>query len=293
MNLDDADWMNSRLAMNVYKMAKEKEVPDQVLDTLLQGILKLNPFFTDAWYTVFERRGEDLAAAMSCIDDIYKAIPDSSRVANLWKRKKTNSKMGRASRNYKDRLNNQAFEYTDTLSSAMIELAMKKPLPTYDKRGWEKVLTWMRSAAKKSIYPDKEQGYQIALAKTQGYKPIVNSVDHDFKEIVRHLKSKSKNRRPPKKKPEEMMTQLTLEINAAVMVLPPEESVPWLRKMIDDSPPNLQFKRKDNGAKITEFYDCLTAHYIRLADSVSASEIRELVKKQEKEFIENMKGKDE
>ena len=290
MNLNDNDWMDSRLAMNVYKMAKEKEAPEAVLEVTLKEVLRLNPFFTDAWYMLFARRGEDLKAAIACVEDINKAIPEGNSVSKLWQRKKSGGKMGKTSRNYRDRLNNQAHEYTDTLSSALIELAMEKPLPNYTKREWEKVLDWMRNRAKKSIYPDMEQGYQIALAKTQGYAPIMKSVDKEFESLVREVTRKSKTRRRAKKSPEDIMEQLTLEINAAVMVLPQEESVPWLRKMIDESPAAIQYKRKDNGAKITDFYDCLTKHYIRLANNQLANEVRTLMKQQEQDFLAKMKA---
>ena len=289
MNLKDGAWTDSRIAMNIYKMAVEEKAPEEIQKNMLAEVVRINPFYTEAWYSRFEKAGGDMKAAMDCIDNINKAIPPGDRVASLWQRMKSNPRMGKAPKNYKQRLNNQAHEYTDTLGSAMLELASDKPLPNYTKSEWGKVMDWMRSEAKNSSYPNKEQGYQVALAMTQGYKPIVNSINYGFKEIVRFYKnaSKSKKKKELKTTPE----QLTLEINAAAMVMPRAELVPWLREMIDKCPEDLLYTLKDDKAKITDFYDCLTRHYLKHADSTAANEVRTLMKKQAEDFLKGTKDK--
>ncbi len=287
MNLKDGAWTDSRLAMNIYKMGLEEKAPEELQKAMLSEILKINPFYTEAWYALFEKEGGDIKAAMTCIDTINKAIPPGERVASLWQRMKSSPRMGKAPKNYKQRLNNQAHEYTDTLGSAMLELAADKPLPNFTKSEWGKIMDWMRSEAKNSSYPEKEQGYQVALAMTQGFKPIVNSIDSGFKEIVRFYKSTSKKKKELKTTPE----QLTLEVNAAVMVMPKTDAVPWLKNMIENCPDELLFTLKDDKAKITDFYDSLTKHYLKLADSSGASEVRALMQRQEEAFLKGNKEK--
>jgi hypothetical protein len=287
LNLPEERWLNGRLAMSIYKMMMEENEQSPLQENMIMQILKTNPFYTDAWYLLFDKRGENLPAAIATIDDIHKLIPEGSRTANLWQKPKSNARLGKADGNFKDRLNDQAKEYTDVLIAALIEMSMDQPLPDYNKMQWNKTLDWMKKEAAKNRYPEPEQGRQIALAKVQGSKPIVQSVDNGYKEVLRFYKSNSKNKKQPKVTPE----QLTLEINAAVMVLPKDESVPWLKKIIEECPPDLQWKPKDNSAKITEFYDCVTQHYMKLAGDSEKTRMMTLLDKQKDDFVNGLHKK--
>lgn len=292
LNLDIQDVMDSRLNMNIYKLAYDETADTQASDSLKETILtdtvKLNPFYAEAWYTLFDQRGGDLFAAMACIDEIRDAVPTGSRANKLWERKKYHKSLGRPKQGYKETLSNDAKDFTDTINAAMLELALKSGQPDLDKKQWDKILSWMRAEAKTNGYPDVNQAYQIAVAQSKGSKNLVAEVERDFDKVLRHYKSK-RTRTQPLTKVDPV--DLAIKINAVVLVMPEDKALPWVTRFIEEAPDLLKFKPKPGrGSEITFFYKNVSDQYMKLADESVAQAFREDLKKQEADFVLSYHG---
>ncbi len=283
LNMDIDDILNSRLAMNVAKLAfddtNETTAPSELRQAALLSVLELNPFYTEAWYNLFDLRGGSFKAAMDCIDELREAIPEGVRANKLWEKKKYHKNLGRPGKNYKENLTNNAKQYTDTLSAAMLEFGMKSGSMDFEKREWDKILPWMKKEAKTNANEEVNQAYQIAVAHSKGTKNLLSSVERDFKRLVSHYNSKRVDKKELKVDPDEV----ALKINAIALTMDDKEALPWITNFVENCPVRLRFAPKQRGVKFTNFYKCVTDHYLKLADESDARAFRDTLKKQEAE----------
>ncbi|MEG1739936.1 MAG: hypothetical protein RR250_01310 [Akkermansia sp.] len=286
-NISDKSQQSSRLAMNILKFADdEKIITDESRKNTLEYILKLNPFYTEAWYMFYADLGASLKTAMQTIDTIHKYIGTGTQ---LWARKPAHKNMGRPDRNYKDGLERQTKDYTTTLSAALVELALKQPLPEINTLQWKKIFDWMQSESKDNPYPDIEEAKQIAIAKSKGPDSIIKAVDIDFAKLISFY-SRTSSR---KKELKVDLIALALQIKAVMPVMQEKKKLPWIKKLVETCPSKVKFKEKDNNILLTDLYICITDEYKKICSSEESSKLAEDLEKGKKEFEEELEAEKE
>ena len=81
MNIDYEKFIDSRFAMNIYKLAAigstteetaapSVTLPKEFTQTAMRTVLKANPFYTEAWYTLFKQEPQDLMGATKMVDEV-------------------------------------------------------------------------------------------------------------------------------------------------------------------------------------------------------------------------------
>ncbi|MFR1412329.1 MAG: hypothetical protein ACLSUW_08555 [Akkermansia sp.] len=100
MNIDYEKFIGSRFAMNVYKLAggnssaessgeiASNALPQEFTKTAMRTIIKNNPFYTEAWYTLFQTEPQDLMGARKMVEEVREALPDGMGIRKLWKTRK-------------------------------------------------------------------------------------------------------------------------------------------------------------------------------------------------------------
>lgn len=109
MNIDYEKFIDSRFAMNIYKLAAtgssteetatpSTTLPKEFTQTAMRTVLKANPFYTEAWYTLFKQEPQDLMGATKMVDEVREALPDGMGIRKLWKTRKYVSSVAAATR---------------------------------------------------------------------------------------------------------------------------------------------------------------------------------------------------
>lgn len=274
MNIDYEKFIDSRFAMNIYKLAgtdssteetadPSATLPKEFTQTAMRTVLKANPFYTEAWYTLFKQEPQDLMGATKMVDEVREALPDGMGIRKLWKTRKYVSSVGRGDKNGKDMLANHAREYVNVLCSVILENALKQEYD-YKTFQWAELMSWLKSESKRNSYPEPQAAYQIAYAKAQGTDRLKRTVDRGFKKALNFYRDDSNALKEPKDVDQE---EMSFSLAALCQALPKEELVPWMKNMLDTCPDGFKYKPKNKKeTKIHPFYDALTKNYISLAD---------------------------
>ncbi len=197
MNIDYEKFIDSRFAMNIYKLAAtgssteetatpSTTLPKEFTQTAMRTVLKANPFYTEAWYTLFKQEPQDLMGATKMVDEVREALPDGMGIRKLWKTRKYVSSVGRGDKNGKEMLANHAREYVNVLCSVILENALKQEYD-YKTFQWAELMSWLKSESKRNSYPEPQAAYQIAYAKAQGTDRLKRTVDRGIQESPQFL----------------------------------------------------------------------------------------------------------
>lgn len=282
MNIDYEKFIDSRFAMNIYKLAsgtapgRSSEESSEFTQTAMRTILKSNPFYTEAWYILFKQQPQDLMGAAKMVDEVRENLPDGTGIKKLWKTRKYVSSVGRGDKNGKDILANNAKEYANVLCSVILENALKQE-HDYKTFQWTELMSWLKSESRRNSYPEPSAGYQIAYAKAQGTDRLKRTVDRGFKKAVNFYRDENNTLVELKDVDQEDMS---FSLDALCLTLPKEEMVAWMKTMVDACPDGFRYKPKDKKeTKIHPFYAALTKNYMSLADSSESSRVKEDMKK--------------
>lgn len=287
MNIDYEKFIGSRFAMNIYKLAagitpegsaesSSGTLSPEFTQTAMRTILKSNPFYTEAWYTLFKQQPQDLMGATKMVDEVRESLPDGMGIRKLWKTRKYVSSVGRGDKNGKDILANNAKEYANVLCSVILENALKQE-HDYKTFQWAELMSWLKSESKRNSYPEPQAGYQIAYAKAQGTDRLKRTVDRGFKKAVNFYRDENNTLAEPKDIDQEDMS---FSLDALCLALPKEEVVAWMKTMVDTCPDGFRYKPKNKKeTKIHPFYKTLTKNYMSLADGSESSRVKGDMKK--------------
>lgn len=301
MNLDYEKFIGSRFAMNVYKLAggnssaessgeiASNTFPQEFTKTAMRTIIKDNPFYTEAWYTLFQTEPQDLMGARKMVEEVREALPDGMGIRKLWKTRKYVSSVGRGDKKGKDILANHTKEYVNVLCSVILENALKQD-NEYKTFQWAELMSWLKSESKDNSYPEPKAAYQIAYAKAQGTDRLKRTVDRGFKKAVNFYRDDSNALAAPKDVDQQDMS---FSLDALCMVLPKDELIPWMKEMLDTCPDGFKYKPKNKKeTKIHPFYSALTKNYMSLVDGSEKSRIKGEMKKASENILNlsNNKG---
>lgn len=295
MNLDYEKFINSRFSMNVYKLAggsvsteeasgnSSGTLPKEFTVTAMRTILKDNPFYTEAWYTLFQQEPMNLMGARKMVEEVREALPDGMGIRKLWKTRKYVSSVGRGDKKGKEILANQTQEYVNVLCSVILENALKQD-NEYKTFQWAELMAWLKSESKHNTYPEPQAAYQIAYARAQGTDRLKRTVDRGFKKAVNFYRDDNNALAEPKDVDQQDMS---FSLNALCMVLPQEELLSWMKGMLDTCPDGFKYKPKNKKeTKIHPFYSALTKNYTALADSSEKSRIKSDMKSASDRILE-------
>lgn len=302
MNLDYEKFIDSRFAMNIYKLAggasaadapeesSGTPLPREFTQTAMRTILKYNPFYTEAWYTLFQQGPQDLMNARKMVEEVRDTLPDGMGIRKLWKTRKYVSSVGRGDKKGKEILANHAQEYVNVLCSVILENALKQE-HDYKTFQWADLMSWLRSESRRNSYPEPQAAYQIAYAKAQGTDRLKRAVDRGFKKAVNFYRDDKNALAEPKDIDQQDMS---FSLEALCTVLPREELLAWMKEMLDTCPDGFKYKPKNKKeTKIHPFYSSLTKSYMSLADGSEKSRIKADMKEASKKILElsqNKKG---
>lgn len=287
MNIDYENFISGRFSMNVYKVAagdnssdksnsSTATLPQEFTKNAMQTILKHNPFYTEAWYTRFQQEPQDLLNAVKMVDEVRETLPDGMGIRKLWKTRKYEPSVGRGDKTGKDILANHAQEYVNVICSVILENALKQndDFKTFQ---WTELMAWLKGESKRNTYPEPHAAYQIAYAKAQGTERIKRIVDRGFKKAVNYYRDKNNTLSEIKEVDQE---EMSFALEALCKVLPTEETLPWMKAMLDTFPDGFKYYPKNKKeTKIHIFYDAFTKNYLSLADSSEQSRVKEDMKK--------------
>lgn len=294
MNIDYEKFIDSRFAMNIYKLAAtgssteetaapSATLPKEFTQTAMRTVLKANPFYTEAWYTLFKQEPQDLMGATKMVDEVREALPDGMGIRKLWKTRKYVSSVGRGDKNGKEMLANHAREYVNVLCSVILENALKQEYD-YKTFQWAELMSWLKSESKRNSYPEPQAAYQIAYAKAQGTDRLKRTVDRGFKKALNFYRDDSNALKEPKDVDQE---EMSFSLAALCQALPKEELVPWMKNMLDTCPDGFKYKPKNKKeTKIHPFYDALTKNYMSLADGSEKSRVKSEMKEASDRILE-------
>lgn len=294
MNIDYEKFIDSRFAMNIYKLAAtgssteetaapSATLPKEFTQTAMRTVLKANPFYTEAWYTLFKQEPQDLMGATKMVDEVREALPDGMGIRKLWKTRKYVPSVGRGDKNGKEMLANHAREYVNVLCSVILENALKQEYD-YKTFQWAELMSWLKSESKRNSYPEPQAAYQIAYAKAQGTDRLKRTVDRGFKKALNFYRDDSNALKEPKDVDQE---EMSFSLAALCQALPKEELVPWMKNMLDTCPDGFKYKPKNKKeTKIHPFYDALTKNYISLADDSEKSRVKSEMKEASDRILE-------
>ena len=287
MNIDYEKFIDSRFAMNIYKLAggispegdseeSSGALSTDFTQTAMRTILKSNPFYTEAWYTLFRQQPQDLMGAVKMVDEVREALPDGMGIRKLWKTRKYVSSVGRGDKNGKELLANNAREYANVLCSVILENALKQD-HDYKTFQWAELMSWLKSESRRNSYPEPQAAYQIAYAKAQGTDRLRRTVDRGFKKAVNFYRDENNILASLKDVDQE---EMTFALDALCLALPKDELLPWMKTMVDTCPEGFRYQPKNKKeTKIHPFYKALTKNYMSLAGGSEASRIKEDMKK--------------
>ena len=301
MNIDYEKFIDSRFAMNIYKLAGANSsteeaqdpsgtLPREFTQTAMRTVLKANPFYTEAWYTLFKQAPQDLMGATKMVDEVREALPDGMGIRKLWKTRKYVSSVGRGDKNGKEMLANHAKEYVNVLCSVILENALKQE-HDYKTFQWADLMSWLKSETKRNSYPEPQAAYQIAYAKAQGTDRLKRTVDRGFKKALNFYRDENNTLNAPKDVDQQ---EMSFSLDALCLALPKEELLPWMKNMVDTCPDGFKYKPKNKKeTKIHPFYSTLTKNYMSLADGTEKSRVKSEMKEASNRILElsqNKKG---
>ena len=294
MNIDYEKFIDSRFAMNIYKLAAigstteetaapSVTLPKEFTQTAMRTVLKANPFYTEAWYTLFKQEPQDLMGATKMVDEVREALPDGMGIRKLWKTRKYVPSVGRGDKNGKEMLASHAKEYVNVLCSVILENALKQEYD-YKTFQWAELMSWLKSESKRNSYPEPQAAYQIAYAKAQGADRLKRTVDRGFKKALNFYRDDNNALKEPKDVDQE---EMSFSLDALCQALPKEELVPWMKNMLDTCPDGFKYKPKNKKeTKIHPFYSALTKNYMSLADDSEKSRVKSEMKEASDRILE-------
>ena len=301
MNIDYEKFIDSRFAMNIYKLAAigstteetaapSVTLPKEFTQTAMRTVLKANPFYTEAWYTLFKQEPQDLMGATKMVDEVREALPDGMGIRKLWKTRKYVPSVGRGDKNGKEMLASHAKEYVNVLCSVILENALKQEYD-YKTFQWAELMSWLKSESKRNSYPEPQAAYQIAYAKAQGTDRLKRTVDRGFKKALNFYRDDNNALKEPKDVDQE---EMSFSLDALCQALPKEELVPWMKNMLDTCPDGFKYKPKNKKeTKIHPFYSALTKNYMSLADDSEKSRVKTEMKDASDRILELSQKKKE
>ncbi len=290
MNLDYENFLSSRNAMNIFKLAggvsgAEAEntagpVSKEMVRHAMQEILRYNPFYTEAWYTLYKQQPHDLVNAMKMVYEIRTALPDGMGLRKLWGKRKYASSVARDNKD-KDHLANQTKEYVNVLCSVVMEEALKQE-HGYTTQQWQDLLTWIKKERKDNTYPEPQAIYRLTYANAQGPDSLKRTVDRGFKLAVNFYRNKKNALKAPDKIDQQDMA---FSLDALSKTLPKEEMTAYLKEMLDTCPQYFMYLPKNGKeTKIQVFFDSLAKNYDALADTAEKDRLKEM-KKQASDLV--------
>ena len=294
MNIDYEKFIDSRFAMNIYKLAAigstteetadpSVTLPKEFTQTAMRTVLKANPFYTEAWYMLFKQEPQDLMGATKMVDEVREALPDGMGIRKLWKTRKYVPSVGRGDKNGKEMLASHAKEYVNVLCSVILENALKQEYD-YKTFQWAELMSWLKSESKRNSYPEPQAAYQIAYAKAQGTDRLKRTVDRGFKKALNFYRDDNNALKEPKDVDQE---EMSFSLDALCQALPKEELVPWMKNMLDTCPDGFKYKPKNKKeTKIHPFYSALTKNYMSLADDSEKSRVKSEMKEASDRILE-------
>ena len=294
MNIDYEKFIDSRFAMNIYKLAAigstteetadpSVTLPKEFTQTAMRTVLKANPFYTEAWYMLFKQEPQDLMGATKMVDEVREALPDGMGIRKLWKTRKYVPSVGRGDKNGKEMLASHAKEYVNVLCSVILENALKQEYD-YKTFQWAELMSWLKSESKRNSYPEPQAAYQIAYAKAQGTDRLKRTVDRGFKKALNFYRDDNNALKEPKDVDQE---EMSFSLDALCQALPKEELVPWMKNMLDTCPAGFKYKPKNKKeTKIHPFYSALTKNYMSLADDSEKSRVKSEMKEASDRILE-------
>lgn len=297
VNVDYEKFIESRFAMNVYKLAGSSTVadatatplPKEFTQTAMRTILKSNPFYTEAWYTLFQQEPQDLLNATKMIDEVRATLPEGIGIRKLWKTRKYVSSVSRGDKNDKETLANHSKEYVNVLCSAILENALKGD-NQYKTFQWTELLNWLKSESNRNNYPEPKAAYQIAYANAQGTDKLRRTVDKGFKKALNYYRDEKNTLVEPKEIDQQDMS---FSLEALCQTLPRQEVLKLMKELLDTCPDGFKYMPKNkNETKIHPFYETLSERYIAMAEDSEKERIKADKEKASQKILELSKSKE-
>ncbi len=285
MNIDYEKFIASRMAMNIFKLMGGASgatventagtISKDTVRSVMRGILKLNPFYTEAWYTLLMQDTPNLLNAMNMVNEVRTALPANMGLRKIWAKRKFAPSVPRDDKD-RDHLLKNTQEYVNVLCSVIMEEALKNE-NAYSQEQWKTLLTWLKKERKdNTAYPEPQAAYRLVYANAQGPDSLKRTVDRGFKIAVNFYRNKKNALKAPDKIDQ---PDMAFSLDALCKTLPQAEMLEYMKTMLDTCPQNFMYLPKNKKeTKIQPFFESLANNYEALADSAEQERLKELKK---------------
>ncbi len=285
MNIDYEKFIASRMAMNIFKLmggasgatveSTAGAISKDTVRSVMRGILKQNPFYTEAWYTLLKQDTPNLMSAMNMVNEVRTALPANMGLRKLWAKRKYAPSVPRDDKD-KEHLLKNTQEYVNVLCSVIMEEALKNE-NSYSMEQWQTLLTWLKKERKdNTAYPEPQAAYRLVYANAQGPDSLRRTVDRGYKLALNFYRNKKNALKAPDKIDQQDMA---FSLDALCKTLPKEEMLKYMKDMLDTCPQNFMYLPKnDKETKIQPFFESLCANYAAMADTAEQDRLNELKK---------------